>query len=86
MCGIFGFNFNDRNLAKSMINLLKHRGPNHDAIYEDNSLTLGYTRLSVIDLKYGKQPIYNENESLIIFYNGEIYNYLELKKSTQKKT
>lgn len=67
MCGIFGFNFNDKKLANSMKKILKHRGPDDSDIFTDKNLTLGYTRLSIIDLKTGNQPIYNEDGSMFVF-------------------
>ena len=85
MCGIFGFNFTEKNLAVLIKKSLTHRGPNHSEIYEDNNLTLGYTRLSIIDLKSGNQPIYNEDKSILVFCNGEIYNYIELRHILEKK-
>jgi asparagine synthase (glutamine-hydrolysing) len=85
MCGIFGFNFNDKKLAKSMINSIKHRGPDHFSITEAKNLTLGYVRLSIIDKQNGNQPIYNEDQSSLVYFNGEIYNSELLKHDLEKK-
>ena len=85
MCGIFGFNFIDKKLGKLMRESLKHRGPNHSHIFEEDNLTLGYTRLSIIDLESGNQPIYNEDKSILVFCNGEIYNYVELRQELENK-
>ncbi len=85
MCGICGFNWDDKDLLKSMLNSMKHRGPDHSDKYIDNNFSLGYNRLSIIDLKKGNQPIYNEDHSLVLFFNGEIYNYKELRKKLEKK-
>ena len=85
MCGIFGFNFEDKKLAKSMAKILNHRGPDHYEIYFEKNLTLGYTRLSIIDLKKGSQPIFNENRTLVLFFNGEIYNFKELRIELENK-
>ena len=85
MCGIFGFNFNDCMLAKKMCKILNHRGPDHHTFFTDNNLTMGYTRLSIIDLKGGNQPVFNEDKSIVVFFNGEIYNYEEIKNNLEKK-
>ena len=63
----------------SMAGYLTHRGPNESGLYLDNWIGLAQTRLSIIDLSGGTQPIHNEDKSLWIIFNGEIYNYIELK-------
>lgn len=80
MCGICGFNWEDRNLVRKMTSILEHRGPDDKGYYINKNLSLGHRRLSIIGIKTGKQPIYNEDKSIVIMFNGEIYNYLELKK------
>ncbi len=85
MCGICGFNWEDRNLIKKMTSILKHRGPDDKGYYITKNLSLGHRRLSIIDLKTGKQPIYNEDKSIVIIFNGEIYNYKELKQELENK-
>jgi asparagine synthase (glutamine-hydrolysing) len=85
MCGILGFNFADRSLAHKMVASMDHRGPDHSAIIEDEGLTLGYTRLGIIDLKNGNQPLLNEDGSLLVFFNGEIYNHKDLKERFVEK-
>ncbi len=86
MCGICGYQgIKSTNLIKDMLNSLVHRGPDDYGIYSDKNITLGHRRLSIIDLNNGKQPIYNEDKSILISFNGEIYNYKELKKDLQKK-
>lgn len=89
MCGIFGvvganLNFND--LAKT-VDTLKHRGPDDTgSILIDNSVFLGHARLSIIDLSSaGNQPMCNEDQTVWITYNGEIYNFLELRKYLEKQ-
>lgn len=83
MCGIIGIQGNKyRNISKS-VDLLKHRGPDDDGIYlnEKNSLSLGQTRLSILDVSNaGHQPMTHNETGVKIIFNGEIYNYLELKK------
>lgn len=91
MCGICGiFEFNgmgvDRRVLKKMSDVVRHRGPDDEGFFFDGNVGLGHRRLSIIDLKTGKQPIHNEDESIWIVYNGEIYNYLELKKQLEKKS
>ena len=56
-----------------MSNTIKHRGPDDQGYYTDKNVSLGHRRLSIIDIKKGKQPIFNEDESIVIVYNGEIY-------------
>ena len=85
MCGIAGFNWDDRALIKSMLNLIKHRGPDDYGFYTDKYVSLGNRRLSIIDLsKKGKQPISNEDGTKLIVFNGEIYNFKELRDELQK--
>ena len=85
MCGICGFNFDDRGLLKSMMSVIKHRGPDDFGVYIDTKFSLGHRRLSIIDLKTGKQPIHNETQDIWIIFNGEIYNYKELTKELEKQ-
>ena len=86
MCGINGIinkkGKKEENLKiiKEMNNRIIHRGPNAEGIYASDLVTLGHRRLSIIDLEGGNQPIYNEDGSILIVFNGEIYNYKELKK------
>lgn len=88
MCGINGFNFIDRKLIKSMNNSLRHRGPDAGGILIKKGVSLGHRRLSIIDLsKKASQPMkysHKGNEVVIVF-NGEIYNFLEIKKELEKK-
>jgi len=91
MCGICGIvNFNGSQLIEDntlcqMIQRMKHRGPDDEGIFNDGHVGLGMCRLSIIDLAGGKQPIANEDESMWIVFNGEIYNYQELCTFLQKK-
>jgi asparagine synthase (glutamine-hydrolysing) len=62
-----------------MMDLIRHRGPDDEGSYFDDRVALGHTRLSIIDLQSGSQPIFNEDHSVCIVFNGEIYNYLELR-------
>ena len=86
MCGIAGFfdrNKNKNDIIKSMTDNLLHRGPDDFGFYVDDKIALGHRRLAIIDLKTGKQPI--EDDDYVIVFNGEIYNYLELKEELKDK-
>ena len=86
MCGICGFNWDDKELIVKMMSSINHRGPDDSGHYIDDNISLGHTRLSIIDLsEKGKQPIHNEDESLWIIFNGEIYNYKTLRLELEKK-
>jgi asparagine synthase (glutamine-hydrolysing) len=91
MCGIAGICHIDGpngisfNTLRSMIGILCHRGPDETGFYLDDNIGLGHARLSIIDLSSGTQPIHNEDESLWIVYNGEVFNYPELKQALLKK-
>jgi asparagine synthase (glutamine-hydrolysing) len=89
MCGICGFCFPDKrqvdlNILKKMTTTLQHRGPDDEGYYTDAGIALGHRRLSIIDLDTGKQPIHNEDETIYVVFNGEIYNFPELKKELEK--
>jgi len=91
MCGIAGvLNLSkkspvSRNTVDSMINTLYHRGPDEYGIYLDDRVGLGNARLSIIDVKGGTQPIHDEKRNLWIIYNGELFNYPELRKKLLKR-
>jgi asparagine synthase (glutamine-hydrolysing) len=90
MCGICGVCFSDErqmdlNILKKMTSTLEHRGPDDDGYYTNAGIALGHRRLSIIDLDTGKQPIHNEDETIYVVFNGEIYNFPELKKELEKK-
>jgi asparagine synthase (glutamine-hydrolysing) len=81
MCGICGFcGHEDKDLIKKMTNILSHRGPDAHGYFTDKNICLGHRRLSIIDLsEKGRQPLFNEDNSICIVLNGEIYNYKELR-------
>jgi asparagine synthase (glutamine-hydrolysing) len=81
MCGICGFTgFSDEGLLASMVEVLRHRGPDDRGTWSDGRVSLGHARLSIIDLSpRGRQPLANENGEIWISCNGEIYNYRELR-------
>lgn len=90
MCGFVGFvgkqsKEEKRKIIKDMANMIVHRGPDSDGYYIDDNVALGFRRLSIIDLDKGSQPIYNEDKSMVIVFNGEIYNYKELKEGLINK-
>jgi asparagine synthase (glutamine-hydrolysing) len=81
MCGIAGIiSASHRDVIRSMTRVMGHRGPDGEGYYEDNSISLGHRRLSIIDLEGGKQPIANEDGNLQLVCNGEIYNSPELRE------
>ena len=91
MCGIAGVvNFNNspaisHSLLENMVNTLYHRGPDETGMAIHGSAALGMRRLSIIDLSGGSQPIYNEDKTIWTVFNGEIYNFPDLKKDLQSK-
>lgn len=88
MCGICGFTGEiiDRDSTiKNMTEAITHRGPDSDGFFTDDNITMGFRRLSIIDLDAGHQPIYNEDKSLVLTFNGEIYNYKELREELIEK-
>jgi asparagine synthase (glutamine-hydrolysing) len=86
MCGICGiFGFEDKTLVKKMCQVIAHRGPDDDGFFFDENIGIGHMRLSIIDLSTGKQPIFNENRNICTIYNGEIYNFPELRKELEEK-
>ncbi len=86
MCGICGFaGFNDRRLIRKMCDIIRHRGPDDEGFYSDKNVELGMRRLSIIDLEGGHQPMHNEDESIWIIFNGEIYNFQQLKSDLEKR-
>ena len=88
MCGFVGFcskDVKDKNVIKEMNNQIIHRGPDSDGYYFDKDVNFGFRRLSIIDLHEGSQPILNESGDTAIIFNGEIYNYQELRKDLVAK-
>ena len=82
MCGIAGYKTKkiiNRKTIKKMVTALAHRGPDSEGYYHTESYTAGMRRLKINDLVTGDQPLFNEDESIVLFYNGEIYNYPQLR-------
>jgi asparagine synthase (glutamine-hydrolysing) len=90
MCGITGIvHFDasrkaDESVLQKMTRVLAHRGPDGEGYYCHGNLGLGHRRLSIIDLSTGDQPMFNDDKSIAIVFNGEIYNYVELKEELRK--
>jgi asparagine synthase (glutamine-hydrolysing) len=97
MCGIAGFADDapadafsparqeaDFRLVHAMCEAIRHRGPDDEGIHTESGVALGMRRLSIIDLATGQQPIHNEDESVWVVFNGEIYNYRELRRSLEQ--
>lgn len=88
MCGICGFTGNLNNKTEVLTNMMDkiiHRGPDSGGQHMDEGIALGFRRLSIIDLDHGSQPMYNEDSSLVITFNGEIYNHEVLRKDLMEK-
>lgn len=86
MCGFVGFidendqTYDHRAVIVAMADAIAHRGPDSEGYFEDGRAALGFRRLAIIDLAGANQPLYNENRSLVLVFNGEIYNYRELRR------
>ncbi|HLP61583.1 MAG TPA: hypothetical protein VK186_22270, partial [Candidatus Deferrimicrobium sp.] len=88
ICGIFDLKQEkriDASIIKHMTGKLWHRGPDAENHYIDGNLGYGFTRLSIIDLAGGMQPLFNEDNSLVLICNGEIFNYIELREELLNK-
>ena len=91
MCGFVGFLNHEPDtgantaVIRQMAERIRHRGPDQDDYFVDNDISLGFRRLSIIDLSGGSQPILNEDGSMVLVFNGEIYNYQSLRKELLQK-
>jgi len=91
MCGLAGILYTEArkkpsmNLLERMIENINHRGPDDNGYYLDDDIGLAHARLSIIDLSGGHQPIHNRNKHVWLVFNGEIFNYIELRKDLQSK-
>ena len=88
MCGISGFMYFDsapvhERIVHAMSDVQQHRGPDQSGVYLGSGVALGHRRLSIIDLSSGKQPLANENGTVWISFNGEIYNYMDLRRKLE---
>jgi len=89
MCGIAGFTHEDRPVQPGLIRgataSLIHRGPDQQGVYESHHVSLGAVRLTIIDLVSGEQPLRSEDGDMVLVYNGEVYNYAELRVELQER-
>src|SRR5215813_13023521 len=94
MCGITGWSTTDSNvpprtgdreLLHSMCERMVHRGPDSEGLFVTNGAALGMRRLAINDLVTGEQPAFNEDKSVAVILNGEIYNYRELRYTLEKR-
>ena len=88
MCGICGFTgrlATSEEILENMMQKIIHRGPDSGGKHIDHGVSMGFRRLSIIDLEGGTQPIYNETKDMVITFNGEIYNHLELREELLQK-
>ena len=91
MCGICGIvNFNNLPVEKTLINKMmqkmKHRGPNDEGLFVDHNVGFGFVRLSILDLTFsGHQPMFDDSGRYIILFNGEVYNFIEVRDELKKK-
>ena len=85
MCGIVGSTgFTSEKIIKKMCRTLRHRGPDSEGYYIGDNIALGMRRLKIIDLETGDQPIFNDDKSIVTVFNGEIYNYEQLRNNLIK--
>lgn len=88
MCGIAGYvseNKIEPAVLKAMTERIAHRGPDGEGFFVDDKCGLGHRRLAIIDLKTGDQPIYNEDKTIVVVFNGEIYNFQTLRQELEEK-
>ncbi|MBR1413986.1 MAG: asparagine synthase (glutamine-hydrolyzing) [Bacilli bacterium] len=88
MCGIVGFVSNAKSkkrIIKNMADRIKHRGPDDESYFISDEIALAHRRLAIIDIENGKQPMFNDDNTYCIIFNGEIYNYKNLKLELEKK-
>ncbi|PYV20817.1 MAG: asparagine synthetase B, partial [Acidobacteria bacterium] len=87
ICGVVGFREPERAAAavRRMMANMVHRGPDDEGMFVDRAVALGMRRLSIIDLEGGHQPLFNEDHTLAVVFNGEIYNFQELRRALQSR-
>ena len=85
MCGILGFNWQDEQKVRTLAALLNHRGPEQEGYHVGDGVSIGHKRLKIIDLsEKGRQPLYNEDRTVCITYNGEVFNFEDIKEELLK--
>src|SRR6476660_9627350 len=86
MCGIAGFFHFEKDrpanaaVLKQMTDVIAHRGPDGEGFHVQQNVALGHRRLAIIDLNTGEQPMYSHDQQIVVVFNGEIYNYVELRE------
>ena len=88
ICGVYAYetaNWTERDVLAQMMSAIHHRGPDDSGIYLDGPLMMGMRRLSIIDLSGGAQPVFNEDRSIVVIFNGEIYNYRDLRERLRSR-
>ncbi len=88
MCGFVGFTGkqeNKKTIIEKMSELIAHRGPDGEGYFIDDGVTLGHRRLAILDIEGGKQPMVSEDKNIVVVFNGEIYNFLEIRKELEEK-
>ena len=87
ICGLVGVTEPEltADIVCQMMGRMRHRGPDDEGLFVDDSVALGMRRLSIIDLEGGHQPVFNEDESLAVVFNGEIYNFRELRHTLESR-
>jgi asparagine synthase (glutamine-hydrolysing) len=88
ICGVYEYQNHvpvDRHVLEDMLGVIRHRGPDDSGVHLDKDLAIGMRRLSIIDLDGGKQPISNEDGTIVTVFNGEVYNYRELREQLQSR-
>jgi asparagine synthase (glutamine-hydrolysing) len=87
ICGVVGVTESEstEGVVRQMMGQMHHRGPDDEGIFVDNSVVLGMRRLSIIDLRGGQQPVFNEDGTVVVVFNGEIYNFQELRSTLESR-
>src|SRR3954447_13175886 len=86
MCGIFGFSGPpDPALLAAMAQRLRHRGPDEEGTWSGEHLSLGVTRLAIVDVAHGHQPLASEDGSIVLAFNGEVYNHRALRAELERR-
>jgi len=87
ICGVIGSTDPEptQNVVRQMLGQMHHRGPDDEGIFVDESVALGMRRLSIIDLGGGHQPVFNQDKTVVVVFNGEIYNFQELRNRLKSR-
>src|ERR1039457_330433 len=87
ICGVIGSTDPEptQSVVRKMMGQMCHRGPDDEGLFVDESVTLGMRRLSIIDLSGGHQPVFNEDRTVVVVFNGEIYNFQDLRRTLESR-